>query len=169
MRDFTDLIDRLKAGRQPVIDLWAVFSRFEYALKRAGFATGDQQKVAANWDKLAADLADVWNPHRTDELRKAVEYITQIPPRKQVLDNGTLKWVENVRPAAEPPLQSLIIHIRAIRNNLFHGGKYPSAPPVAPERDTRLIQAALVILDECLSLCEQKAAGVFQYFTEPLQ
>jgi hypothetical protein len=39
-----------------------------------------------------------------------------------------------------------------VRNNLFHGGKYPDGPEFEVARDRKIIRAALAILDGCYEL-----------------
>ena len=40
--------------------------------------------------------------------------------------------------------------LRLVRNNLFHGGKYEfGAPAEQVERDTAIIRASLLVLDQC--------------------
>ena len=47
--------------------------------------------------------------------------------------------------------------VKRIRNNLFHGGKFPipTGPVSAPERDTELLEHGLVILHALLELDER--------------
>jgi len=42
--------------------------------------------------------------------------------------------------------------IRIVRNNLFHGGKFPLAPVQEPARNPLLLHHALVIIYACLPL-----------------
>jgi hypothetical protein len=51
--------------------------------------------------------------------------------------------------------------IAVVRNNLFHGGKFPW--PVDPARNAKLIRHALVLLDAMVDLDDR----VKHYFTQP--
>jgi hypothetical protein len=42
-----------------------------------------------------------------------------------------------------------------MRDNLFHGGKYPGSPTIDPDRDPTLLRHGLTVLGECWALCEQ--------------
>lgn len=166
MIDFDWLPAQLTPDHTRAITFWIVFSRFEYALKRENYATGDQRSVAANWDKLASDLNGVWNADRTPELRTTVDYFINQPPKKQTLQNNSLEWTDSVLPQHEPELKRLLTYVRRVRNNLFHGGKFNTGPVPAPERDTVLITNSLIVLDECLSLCQQGINAVYVRFME---
>lgn len=164
MRDYDDVLDLLDAEREDVVRFLAVFSRFEFALKRGGFASGGPQRVDPNWDQFAAAIAQHFDFAAPADVAAAVTYIEQNPPHKEVLVNNAVAWAANVRPPGESRMQSLLIHVRVIRNNLFHGGKYPEAPPLDPDRDTVLLQHGLMILDACLSVCENHFQAVFARF-----
>jgi len=166
MRDFAWLPAQLAPNKGIAITFWIVFSRFEYALKRENYVTGDQSSVSAHWDGLAQDLNGVWNADRTPELRTAVDYFINQPPRKQTLQNNTLDWTESVLPNHEPELKRLLTYVRRVRNNLFHGGKFNTGLVPAPERDTQLVTNSLIILDECLTLCELHFNHVYVRFME---
>jgi hypothetical protein len=45
----------------------------------------------------------------------------------------------------------LFVVVRRIRNNLFHGGKYPSGPEPDLSRDEKLLMQAIRILEPALS------------------
>lgn len=166
MRDYAWLPGQLAPDQMGTITFWIVFARFEYALKREGYAYGDQGSVWAHWDRLAAELNGTWNAGRTAELQAAADYFNSHPPRKQVFQNNMLEWADSVVPNHEPELKRLLIYVRRVRNNLFHGGKFNAGFVAAPERDTALITNSLIVLDECLTLCEQVLNGIFVRFME---
>jgi hypothetical protein len=160
---FTHLLAHMNADKEAVCNFFAAFSRFEFALKKAGYASGGTQ-VSADWDRLAAVLRPHFDPKRTAELTEAVDYLVQCPPKKQVLHAGALNWVDSPQPQNDPVLLSLLVYVRRIRNNLFHGGKYSGSPTIDPDRDTTLLRHGLTVLDECLALCEKHILDVHGYF-----
>lgn len=46
----------------------------------------------------------------------------------------------------------LLLYVRTVRNNLFHGGKYESGPVSDPSRDEELIRSCLLVIDVLLDL-----------------
>lgn len=127
------------------------FSRFEYALKRCdGYLTVNAQP---NWDKFASDHANQFDKLGSIALKTAVGYIRENPPRKQLQQAGKLSWSEpQVYDTREPLLIWLLRMVRCIRNNLFHGGKFPLIPMSDPSRDRELLLNSMYILENCLVL-----------------
>jgi len=132
----------------------AVFARFEYALKVSGFATGSGSKAEADWDNYARQIAGTLDLNYS-AVSQAAEYILANPPKKQVLEHGSV--VFRVRPcgsAGATDAERLLCYVRRVRNNLFHGGKFGPAGEV-PDRDRRLVEHALVVLAMCLPLVNE--------------
>ena len=46
----------------------------------------------------------------------------------------------------------LLLMVRTVRNNLFHGGKFPLIPVSEPSRDSTLLHHSITILAACLPL-----------------
>ncbi len=164
MIQYERLLAFMAAEKETVFNFFAVFSRFEYALKLAGFIPkGDQQKAEANWTLFASDLRGHFDGQRTQALREAVDFIMEHPPLKEVVDGNSTRFVE-CRISGATDLPTLVVYIRRMRNNLFHGGKYPRSPAADPERNTRLLRHGLTVLEECLVLCEEHVPAVHIYF-----
>lgn len=126
------------------------FSRFEYALKRTrGYVT---QKAEPNWDRFASDHNDRW-PSSARGFGEAVGYFEREPPRKQIVSGGALGWSEpQAYDGREPKLVWLLRVVRTVRNNLFHGGKFPLIPISDPSRDRELLLHAINILTASIGL-----------------
>jgi len=150
-----------KEYRALVFQFFLVFSRFEYALKRAKFANSSGGKVNANWDAFASKYNAAFDPSQSAELKEACAYFKANPPRKQIIDGDVLDWSDPCKLAKEPMLTWLLTVLRIVRNNLFHGGKFPIAPIEEPARNPELLRHVLTILDACLPL----DAEVKRYFT----
>jgi hypothetical protein len=140
------------------------FSRFEYALKRSGFVRGSSERVEADWDGFASEHRYALDPDSDPGLRAAVNYFEAHPPKKQILRGKRLSWGDSAPRGNEPLLCWLIQMLRRVRNNLFHGGKFPSHPIEDPARDPLLIDHSLMILKACLALNRE----VERHFAEPL-
>jgi hypothetical protein len=150
-----------KEQRELVFQFFVAFMRFEYALKRAGFVSSANGKVSANWDRFASKYSTRFTPTASPELREACNYFKMYPPRKQVLNAGALDWSEPSQSLSDQPfLIWLLLSVRMVRNNLFHGGKFPIAPIAEPARNPLLLRHSLTILDACLLL----DAEVKRYF-----
>ena len=126
------------------VTLFAMFSRFEFALKEQGFFTGDEGQTAwPDWHRferepvlagLPRDLA-----HDSD-----VRELLQNPPMKQIVHNGKPLWTQTFHLPLDT-VHELLSAARAVRNNLFHGGK-----PGDEYRDDVLCRAAQKVLQACL-------------------
>ena len=152
IRRIADSEDRLLAWH-----FFVFFSRFEYALKRSSiYLMAGREEAQPNWDKFASDLNPTFNPDSSTELKTAVKYFIQSPPRKQIRDKGQMEWSKpqnyDGNDGKEPLLIWLLRMIRFVRNNLFHGGKFPLIKISDPSRDRELLLHSMIILRTCLSL-----------------
>ena len=137
------------AGHSPDLDQLAVklfqkFARIEYALKAAGFHYGEG-KAKPNWDKIASSVSGILE--NDPAIAAAIEYMSEKPPKKQVIRNQLLEW-EDPTPNASKT-HEILQCVRRVRNNLFHGGKFNNHW-FAPERSKELLLHSLSILDACL-------------------
>lgn len=124
-------------------EFFHVFTRTEYALKASGFNHGDGP-AKANWALFAGVIeAFVENP-TSEEIRQAIEFILNDPPKKQFIAKGLIEW-KDVAPTTTSRSDALFQYICRVRNNLFHGGKF-NGHWFAPERSERLMNASLVVL-----------------------
>ncbi len=139
-------------GRSLIFEFFITFSRFECALKSSiQFANGDKKKVEPNWDKFTSSISGVFSLEGNPELKNAVEFILNEPPRIQGLVNGELIWRNREFEQNTPDIKKLCLHIRDIRNNLFHGGKFNGKFEPDVSRNYNLINSALIILNDWLS------------------
>jgi hypothetical protein len=130
------------------------FSRMEYALKCSGryLKAGARGSAEANWHKFGSDHDSVFNPGASQELSMAVGYFLEHPPLKQAVNGGRLAWA----PPQKYDQKDLLLiwlfdRICCVRDNLFHGGKFPLIA-TSPSSDRELIVNAIVILRTALSL-----------------
>jgi len=152
MREADRLFEHLDVDEKIVARFFIFFSRFEYALKRAGYVRGDNGRVWVDWDRFSSKLKDTFEPGKTSELQEAVRYLQDHPPKKQIVKAGQLDWRECERSESEPLVQWLLRLVRRVRNNLFHGGKFPEFPVQDPSRNTKLLESCLIVLNACLEL-----------------
>ncbi|WP_210191581.1 MULTISPECIES: hypothetical protein [Rhodomicrobium] len=130
--------------------MFRVFARCEYALKAAGYHRGDG-KAEPNWTAFAAVVENVLADPDREDLKEAIAYILNQPPKKQVIRNGMLEWSDEP-PQAASQADLILLYVRRVRNNLFHGGKF-NGRWFEPERSEQLLRHSLVILDACATGC----------------
>ena len=135
--------------------LFHVFSRTEYALKAAGYNKGDGA-AEANWRKFALAVEDLIANPANQELQEAINFFFNAPPKKQVIVDGVIQWKVS-EPATNSQADKLLIYVRRVRNNLFHGGKF-NGHWFKPERSEVLLRHSLTILTACVesvpTVCE---------------
>lgn len=152
-------------GLRIVHRFFIVFSRFEFAMKASIiYARQVGNYVEPNWDVFTNAIEANFNPAKNQEIQDAVEYILQNPPKKQSLENGAILWRERMFANNISDLKKLSLHIRDIRNNLFHGSKFNGNFQPDTSRDIKLLTASLIILDEWLNL----EAAVEHLFSQPV-
>ena len=145
-----------------VMQFLYAFARFEYALKRSGYQGQEGKAAEAEWDRFENTLTGMPAAELAPVL-KCGDYILSKPPRKQVATGGGLSWVESAPTAS--PIKTLIIYVRRIRNNLFHGGKFPEGPVYDVARDAELLSSGVAVLKALLELANLPA-GIKHYYQE---
>lgn len=156
-------IDQLRAAHGDQAHAFLVlYSRFEFALKNAGFLERKKEGVnaKADWRHFASHLPPDFFPAAR---QIAPDYVSD-PPRKEVVgpDGAPVFEADGVTACCA---DSLLILVGRVRNNLFHGGKNPrAAKPAERDRDRALIAQATEVLKLALSM----HAGVKEKFCEPM-
>jgi hypothetical protein len=132
-----------------VYEFFFVFSRFEHSLLANNFIAERNGAVVADWDKFARTVNEGFNRTIGSDVEKAIRYYEEVPPKKQVLQLGRLAW-KNVTPETKERLGRLLVLIRRVRNNLFHGEKFGVLLEGDSKRDADLLEHGLTILYACL-------------------
>lgn len=130
------------------IEMFRTFARFEYALKASGFHYGDGA-AEPNWRSFAESVPDLFNEPSDPNLRAAVSYVLEQPPKKQIVASGVLAW-GHAAPDTDLLSDRVLIYVRRVRNNLFHGGKF-NGHWFEPERSELLLRHSLIILQACIA------------------
>jgi hypothetical protein len=138
------------------LELFKTFSRMEYSLKAAGFHCGEGD-AKADWTGFALTIEALLSNPNTEELREAIKHLLHNPPKKQIVKNGLLVWSDKP-PNAKSNADLILLYVRRVRNNLFHGGKF-NGHWFAPERSRELLRSSLIILKACLESAPQVAAA----------
>lgn len=132
-------------------------------MKRAHFLK-KQERAEASWDEYAESIRGEF-PRATDSgFVAACNYLRDNPPDLQVVLDDQLGWKGVVQGSGESTARYILRLVQTVRNNLFHGGKYPyPAGPVSDvARNQDLLKASVSILEQCLIL----SAEISNFFEE---
>lgn len=156
----------LGVDRDRLLDFFLTFACFEYALKAAGFFRSRRQRrgnpdrpneypdAEPDWPRLQMSLRRSFRSDASPELQAACEYLLQSPPHREVVAGDRLVWETRAPSNEQPEVDRILLCVRWVRNNLFHGGKL-SPVHGGPSRNAALIDHSLVVLRACLTLSAQ--------------
>jgi hypothetical protein len=133
-----NLQDRLrdKAPRQGW-NLFVVFARYEFAMKRGGFRK--TRHAAAAWRTFADAVPQDFFKKMSSAHETSVIFDTS--PKSLVrLGERDAQWMNN--PATPTNVEQILGCVETIRNNLVHGDKNTDN-----QRDNDLLESALFILN----------------------
>lgn len=129
------------------VEFFALFSRLEFALLASGYAGGDIGENAwVLWDRVARDLHKSFLAEVAADAEVAILF--REPARTLV---KTAVGGCEFRDAAVPEtVVDLLLQVRTIRNNLFHGSKV-----FLTERDRDLVSAGIRVIRHMLDAIER--------------
>ena len=130
-------------------EFFFVFSRLEYALKISGHLSDDSIEPVINWREFARSVEHVFSEPPTPDFAEAIEYLTTRPPRKQIVRKRQIAWSDST-PQTDILADLILIYVRRVRNNLFHGGKFRQHRLDYQERTPELLRRSLLVIDTCL-------------------
>lgn len=133
----------------------AVFSRMEYALKSTRYAIGSKKKVDPAWDIFANEIDDAFFYIEDTAVVAARNFLLAYPPRKQALEGTRITFIDQNIDAKQKQTQQILLMVRTVRNNLFHGGKYLPGGEQEPGRNKLLVQHSLTVLLACSQLDDE--------------
>ncbi len=156
-----------RVNRNLLLAFFLSFARFEYALKSTGFFVRKPEDplrppgAEPDWDRFAVSLRDSFDCHKNNELTEACRYFLESPPNKQVIVNDAPAWETPVR-GTQAEIEFILRMVRAVRNNLFHGGKHSIDVHESIERTELLLTHSLVVLNECLEVAPVQQAAYLE-------
>ena len=151
--NYKKLLTELNIDQDTVMEFFVVFSRFEFALKRTGYLKRHNGKAEPDWRKFETKHKDEFDSEKEPELREAWNYIDKDPPKKQVVVDGELDFEVDERLKGKSPFEKATLAVRTVRNNLFHGGKFPRSGIVDdPACKTTLLKKCTLLIEEMLEL-----------------
>jgi len=155
-RDSTaiDLLPPSQADRNLTYEFLTFFARMEFALKHAGYLKANPDRAEPDWTGYAHTLDGTFKGRLSAEFQQALRYLDEHPPKKQIAPDRKLGWKTPERLGVTSHEKWILDLVKIVRNNLFHGGKFPDpvGPVPEPSRDHRLLTACLAVLLECLEL-----------------
>lgn len=144
-------------NRDLLLDFFLTFARFEFALKSAGFFQrprradpADPQDAHPDWDCFATSVRQTLESDTTAEFREASDYLLMNPPHREVVVDGRLAWDTKPPPPHLPFADRVLLAVRRVRNNLFHGGKFGVVHDADPSRNAQVIRTSAIVLHACL-------------------
>lgn len=153
MNTYTPLIDQAGLGdhldAKLMFTFFAAFSRFEFALKAAGYLKNGVD-AEPNWVSFAEAVEESFRAACESDaaLQNAVSFLCEDPPKKQKRD---LSWRPVQRQGPLESAKNVFDIVKRIRNNLFHGGK-AQRQSADGDRDNRLVRNSLIVLDRALKM-----------------
>lgn len=131
-----------------MLQFFIMFARLEFALKTQ--TRFRKKKGGPDWEAFAKCCASQLVVAPGSELDAALQYLRASPPAKEVVRDGHLEWESA---SAGPDVAALVFLVgclKTIRNNLFHGGKFPGdfARDILLLRHSVIVMHALVTLDQ---------------------
>lgn len=140
-----------------VFEFFGVFSYFECSLKKCCYAknTVQNQRIEICWKRFCDKHIQVFN--KID--KEMITYFSKNPPKKQVISDEGLKWCDDNHDS-QIDFERLLILVRRVRNNLFHGGKYNIAIEQL-ERNNTLLRYSVSIIESCIDSLREQHANKF--------
>jgi hypothetical protein len=149
----------ITVDRELVLRFFVTFARFEFALKNSGFfgpqgvPPGELRDAQPDWDAFASSIRDVFEHAQDHALSAACDYLLRLsPPAREVALGDKVVWDTTPPPDALPEVTRVLLSVRRVRNNLFHGGKFTTVPVGDAGRNSALLEHSLVVLEACLQL-----------------
>ena len=142
-------------NKEQVFEFFKLFSLLEFGLKSTNYAIPrgkNEISVKADLRKWKTDISKSVSHENLAGVKTHVEYLSSYPTKRQVIKDGKLDWEPVVRSKRKLQITEIVDLLITTRNNLFHGGKYPSGPVDNPERNNKLISACSEILRELIKM-----------------
>jgi hypothetical protein len=125
-------------------DFFYWFSRFEFALKERRFLKSDKigNSAQPNWNMFVDRYRDAYH------LTPAGKVLVEAKPKRQVVGLPDHEFVDVEFAADTDDLDKLVVYLKTVRNNLFHGGKHGEEYWDDAERTKLLLSNAIAVLHE---------------------
>jgi hypothetical protein len=130
-------------------DFFYWFSRFEFALKENHYLKSHKPdaNAEAGWNEYVAQ----WQ----SEYRlsgEANDLLKLLPQRQVVVAGDELAWKPLNLFSCKSELESVVLCLKTVRNNLFHGGKHGCKGWDDPQRTEALLCSGKAVLGQLAEL-----------------
>lgn len=141
---------------ESAVRMFWTFAQMEYALKavKAFRTVKKDRSVGPNWRKFAETIDADFNNNQDANFTEAVNFLINKPPGRQIQnDLKELHW--DYTPCNGTCRADVILaHVRRVRNNLFHGGKFHGVYHTG-ERAEELLTHSLCVMHVSVNLHEE--------------
>lgn len=130
-------------------DFFYWFSRFEFALKENGYLKSRKVgvKAEAGWNAFVEE----WHTQYTASTEASA--LLAEPPEQQIVSpNNGLCWKAVELDKCGSELAKVVLLLKTVRNNLFHGGKHGGAGWDDPSRTMFLLSSGMAVLNQLVQL-----------------
>ena len=148
----THPFEQLYMPQELACEFLAVFSRFEYALKSTAYALGGANHVTPDWDLFGRHIDERFRASSNEKIADAIDFLLKHSPRKQVLVDGRIRLRDCPPDRNLPQAVQVLLMVRRVRNNLFHGGKYLPDGETEAGRNECLVSCSMQVLKYCLDM-----------------
>ena len=138
-------------------DFFYWFSRFEFALKESRYLNSHipGERAEPGWHEFVTKWQAQYKA--SDE---AGELLKLLPQRQVVRSGDVLDWQPLDLARCQSDLDSVVLCLKTVRNNLFHGGKYRCDGWDDPKRSEVLLRNGKAVLGQLATL-----AGIEPIYT----
>ena len=133
-----------------IYQFFKLFAQFEMALKVLNYAQF-RGYIIIDWSTFSKDIHKSFQENK-DSVKDSINYLNSSPPLQQIIKDKKLDWSPAKINNKKVETEILIDHIKRVRNNLFHGGKYSGRTDDEYKRDYELITHSRIILEYILTL-----------------
>lgn len=128
------------------------FSRFEFALKEGGYVKrGPYDAALPDWNKFRDKFSTAY------AVSQEARLLLADPPQQQTFEDGHCKWEKTDLSREQSDLGKVILIIKTIRNNLFHGGKSSQDDWDNPDRNIFFLNNGKKVLDSLANMAGLEA------------
>lgn len=125
-------------------DFFYWFSRFDFALKEAGFLRSkkDGAQADADWNGFIEKYCEGYR------ATPNAQALMDAKPQRQIVCAGEVAFGDIIFEPGSSDLERVVRFLQTVRNNLFHGGKHGSDYWDQPERMQMLLLITIDVLGE---------------------
>ena len=139
-------LHKLTVKPELAIEFLAVFSRLEYALKVTEFRQEGNGEAKADWKRFISEVDKTFEPNKNEQLSMVFNFLLETNLNYLCVDDKQIKWLPFLIPLESNQLNCVVLKIKQIRHNLFHGGKFAYDNSSNKNRDESLLTYAIILL-----------------------